>query len=58
MTYKKKVTLLRLFADKIETECSVALKGFISSLIGDLIEEVYTTRLEKLEEDNYATEIS
>lgn len=50
MTYKQKVTLLRLFADKIETECSVAFKGFISNLIGDLVEKVYTTMLEESEE--------
>lgn len=50
MTYEEKVTLLRLFADRVETECSVAFEGLTLSLIEDLVEKVYTTMLEESEE--------
>lgn len=48
MTYKEMMTLLRLFADRVENECYVAFEGTIPSLIEDLVEKVYTTMLEEI----------
>ena len=48
MTYEEKVTLLRLFADRVENECYVAFEGTTPILIEDLVEKVYTTMLEEM----------
>ena len=41
MTYEEKVTLLRIFADRVENECYVAFEELIPSLIEDIVEKVY-----------------
>ena len=41
MTYEEKVTLLRIFADRVESECYVAFEELIPSLIEDIVEKVY-----------------
>lgn len=41
MTYEEKVTLLRIFADRVESECYVAFEEIIPGLIEDIVEKVY-----------------
>ena len=41
MTYEEKVTLLRIFADRVENECYAAFEEMIPCLIEDIVEKVY-----------------